>query len=157
MDKQTFLDKLQSARSQWDDLLALIAHEWMTLPGVAGDWSIKDIIAHISWHELQMLGVLHAHALAGSDLWNLPLDQRNAAIYEQNRGRDLADVLVESEQTFPQLIAAIAQLSDADLNDPARFPGMPSAWQPWDLIAGNTYGHYEEHTPDVQAWLAQQK
>lgn len=128
MDKQTFLDKVQSGRSQWDNLLALVPHERMTQPGVAGEWSVKDIIAHVSWHEQQMLGILHAHAFVGSDLWNLPLDERNAAIYEQNRQRSLADVLAEAQQVFPQLVAAIEPLSDNDLNDPGRSPGMPPVW-----------------------------
>ena len=104
-----------------------------------------------------MLGILRAHVFVGSDLWNLPLDQRNRAIYEQNRQRSLDDVLAEAQQVFPQLVTAIESLSDADLNDAGRFPGMPPVWQPWDVIAGNTHRHYEEHTPAIQAFLAHQK
>jgi hypothetical protein len=157
MDKQTFLGKIQSGRAQWDTLLADIPQARMTSPGVAGDWSIKDIIAHIAWHEQQMVGVLQAHAFVGSDLWNLPLDQRNAAIYEQNRQRPLDDVLTEARRVFQQLAGLLELLTDDDLNDPSHFPGMPPTWQPWDVIAGNTYKHYQQHTASVEAWLAQKK
>jgi hypothetical protein len=153
MDKQTFLATLRRDRGQWDALLAQIARERMTAPGVVGAWSIKDIIAHVTWHEREMVGLATAHALVGSELWNLPQDQRNAAIYEQNRQRDLDDVLREAQQVFQELVAALAPLSNEDLNDPARFPGMPPDWVPWQIIAGNTYEHYQHHTPSIRAWL----
>ena len=31
---------------------------------------------------------------------------------------------------------------DKDLMDPARFSGMPADWEPWQVIASNTYEHY---------------
>src|SRR5262245_37896260 len=112
-----FLDSLRSGRAEWDALLAQIGAGRMAQPGVEGDWSIKDIIAHVTWHEREMVGVLRERALVGSELWNLPLDQRNAAIFEQNKDRALDDVLEESRQVFPQLLELAAGLSDEELND----------------------------------------
>src|SRR5688572_18202598 len=139
MTRAKFLDSLRSGRAAWEALLAQIDADRMTQPGVEGDWSIKDIIAHVTWHEREMLGVLRAHALVGSDLWNLPLDQRNAAIYEQNKDRALDDMLAESRQIFPQLLELAESLTDEELNDPRRFSGMPEEWSPWGLVADNTY------------------
>ena len=156
MDKRTFLATLRHDHTQWDALLAQIASERMDQPGVAGDWSIKDIVAHVTWFEREMVGMMETHALVGSDLWNLPSDERNAAIYEQNRARDLDDVLAEAQQVFRQLVAALEQLSNVDFNDPARFPGMPPDWTPWEVIAGNSYEHYGHHIPSIRAWLDQQ-
>jgi Protein of unknown function (DUF1706) len=99
-----------------------------------------------------MVGMVRARALVGSELWNLPTDERNAAIYEQNRTRDLDDVLSEARQVFPQLVAALKVLSDTDLNDPSRYPGMPPDWVPWQIIASNSYEHYGQHIPSVRAW-----
>jgi dienelactone hydrolase len=31
---------------------------------------------------------------------------------------------------------------------------MPDDWVPWKIIASNTYGHYEQHTLDIEAWVA---
>ena len=148
------LELIQQGRRQWDDLLAQVSEERMTQPGVAGDWSVKDIIAHISWHEREMVGVLGSHALVGSELWNLPMDQRNAQIFAENEQRSLEEVRAEASEVFPQLCEGLGTLAEEDLTDPGRFPGMPLEWKPWSLIANNTYEHYEQHIPDVRAWLA---
>ena len=152
-----FLDSLRSGRAEWDALVTQIGPDRMTQPGVEGDWSVKDIIAHVTWYEREMLGVLRERALVGSDLWNLPLDQRNATIFEQNKQRALDAVLEESRQVFPQLLELAAGLSDEELNDPHRFSEMPEKWSPWELVASNRYTHYPDHIGSIRAWLNQQE
>jgi hypothetical protein len=117
-------------------------------PGFAGDWSAKDVIAHITWHEREMIGMIAARALEGSDLWNLPLDERNDAIYRANRGRSLDEVRREAAEVYARLLDALQTLSDGDLHDAGRFAGMPPDWQPVEVIAGNTYEHYQDHLRD---------
>jgi len=153
MDKTSFLDSLKTERAHWDALLAQVGEARMTMPGVEGEWAVKDIIAHVSWFEREMVDVLRAHALVGSELWNLPQDQRNAAVFEQNRDRALHDVLGESQRVFPQLLELVEALSDEELNDPGRFAGMPDDWLPWRIISGNTYRHYADHGASIRAWL----
>jgi hypothetical protein len=153
MTLAAFLDSLRSGRAEWEALLAQIAADRMTQPGVEGDWSIKDIVAHVTWHEREMLGVLRTRALVGSDLWNLPTDERNAAIFEQNKDRALDDVLEESRQIFPRLLELAAGLSAEELNDPRRFSEMPEEWSPWELVASNSYTHYPDHIASIRAWL----
>jgi uncharacterized protein (TIGR03083 family) len=148
-----FVAQVRQARAQWDALVAQIPAEQMTRPGAAGDWSVKDVLAHIAWHENEMLGMLQARALVGSGLWNLPLDQRNQAIYAQNKDRSLQDVQKEYIQVFARLLPALEKLVDQDLHDPARFPGMPADWEPWQVIASNTYEHYQDHLSGLQTWL----
>ena len=87
MNKSEWLDTLQTERAQWEALLVQVGEARMTQPGAAGEWSVKDVIAHVTWFEREMVGVLRARALVGSDLWNLSRDERNAAIHEQNRDR----------------------------------------------------------------------
>ena len=148
------LQTIQQARNEWNALLEPVNQSKMTQPGVVGKWSLKDIIAHITWHECEMVGLIKAHALVGSELWNLPTDDRNAAIYEEVRDQPLSQVLEESTQYYAQLIEVLPSLSDEDLVEPSGFPGMPPDWQPWVVIAQNTYEHYEQHIPDVQRWIA---
>jgi hypothetical protein len=153
MTKAKLVEAIRKGRAEWDALVDEVGTERMSQPGVAGQWSVKDVIAHITWHEREMIGVAQAHALVGSNLWDLPTDQRNAAIFEANRDRSLADVLTEAQQVFPQFLAAVEGLTDEDVNDPGRFAHMPADWQPWKLIAENSYEHYEQHIPDIRAWL----
>jgi len=156
MDKTTFLNTLESEHARWEALLGQIKAEWMTQPDVPGYMSIKDLIAHITWYEREMVNLIETRVLAGSELWNLPTDEQNLAIYEENRERPLADVLADAQQVYEQLVNAVETLSDEDLNDPTRFRDMFADWIPWKLIAENSYEHYEQHIPDLQAWLTEQ-
>ena len=149
-----FLETIQQARAEWDALLEPIDQSIMTLPGVAGFWSLKDIIAHITWHEREMVALIRAHDLVGSELWNLPTDERNAAIYNDVKDLPLEQVLNESAEVYEQLIGTLPALSDDDLVNPENFPNMPPDWKPGDIIAQNTYEHYQHHIPDVQRWIA---
>jgi uncharacterized damage-inducible protein DinB len=153
MTRASFLDKLRSARSEWDDMLAEVPRELLEEPDVEGDWSIKDIMAHVAWHEREMVEVLRAREVAGSPLWELPTNERNAAIYEENRHRTLDDVLSDSGRVFRQLLREVEALSDDDLNDPSRFKEMPTDWLPWKLIAENSYEHYPGHVDSIRNWL----
>jgi len=144
---------LQHARTEWNTLINSFDQADMGKPGLFGAWSIKDIIAHITWHEKEMVGLITAHALVGSELWNLPTDERNAAIYEQVKDQPLEQVLAESEQVHQQLLDALPTLNDEDLTDPSGFPNMPLDWQPWMIIAQNTYEHYQDHMQDLQRSL----
>jgi uncharacterized protein (TIGR03083 family) len=153
MDKLTLIDEIRKAREEWQSLIAEVGKSRMTEPGLPGGWSVKDVIAHITWYEREMIGMLKAKALEGSELWQLPQDERNVLIYEENRDRPLEEVLSEAEQIYNQLFEAIASLSEDDLSDPSHFRDMPSEWTPWDVIAGNTYEHYHQHIPDIREWL----
>lgn len=143
---------IQTARADWETLLASIPSAWMTEPGVAGEWSIKDIIAHIAWGERESLGVARAHAVVGSELWHLSEDERNAAVFAQNRHRELGDVLAESRQTFSRYLEAVVALSEEELNDSGRFDAMPAGWRPWRILFDP--GHYQGHADGIRAWLA---
>jgi hypothetical protein len=153
MDKLTFLQLLKSGRQQWEALLAPVDERQTAQPRIAGDTSIKDLIAHITWYEREMVNLLQSRILAGSELWNLPTDERNAAIYEINRDRSLSDIQSEAARVYQQLLAAAESLSDDELNNPSNFGDMPADWIPWKLIAGNAYEHYQQHTSDLQAWI----
>jgi hypothetical protein len=152
MTKAEFLHLFQTARAEWDALMSRINEARMTEPGVEGDGSVKDIVAHVTWYEREMVDLLRARALVGSDLWNLPQDERNAAVFEQTRDRLLQDVLAEARAAGRQLMELAEALSDDDLNDAGRFADMPSDWTPWRIIAGNTCLHYPEHLQAIRAW-----
>ena len=153
MNKIEFLAAFRSSREQWEAQLARVDPRRLTEPGAAGAWSPTDIIAHVTWHEREMVGVLRTRVFAGSDWWDLPTDQRNSLIYAANQDRPLLEVLAEARQVFADLQRLAQALTDEDLNNPARFAGMPPDWLPWQVLAGNTFEHYDHHAADISAWL----
>ncbi len=148
------VEDIISKRQVLDNLLADIPLERLEEPLVPGGWSLKDITAHITWYEREVIPALLTRVLEGSELWELPLEERNQVIYQQNKDRLLADVLAEAKDVFPRFVQAVAALDDADLEDPARFQYMPAIWKPVDLITSNSTEHYVDHTTQVHTWLA---
>ena len=146
MKRSEFLAKHETARAEWEAVLAAIPQERYTLPAAGGVWSVKDHIAHVTWYEREMVGVLRQRSLAGgSPLWETPTDARNALIYAEIREQPLAQVLAEARSTWDTLWPLLQGLSDEELNDAAHFAEMPAEWKPWEMIASNTCDHYLEH------------
>ena len=65
MTKARLLDTMQAERVRWDGLIAQAGEERLTEPGVAGEWSVKDIIAHVTWAERETVGMLQAGRWSG--------------------------------------------------------------------------------------------
>ena len=151
METAQVLKLIDEQRARFDAALARISHERMMAPDAEGAWRAKDILAHITWSEREMVGVLRQRAMIGSELWRLSQDERNAAVYAENRERPLGDVLEDARRIFAEMRAEIARLSDAEMNDPALIAHMPNGLEPWRLLAGTTWRHYEEHLPMLQA------
>ncbi|HEY6540176.1 MAG TPA: DinB family protein, partial [Ktedonobacteraceae bacterium] len=132
MDSTTFINTLIQTRSQWDALIAQIDEQRMLEPDVEGKWLVKDIIAHILWNELEMVPLIQTRSLVGSDLWNLPQDERNEAVYQLYRDTPLSDILSQEREAYAQLLQEARTLTDEELNDPHRFKDMPDSegWVP---------------------------
>jgi hypothetical protein len=159
LSKKQLLAEMQSEQAAWLALLDEIGEENMTQPEVAGGWSIKDIVAHITgWRRrtvLRFRAALDPTVNMTPD-WPAELDEDdevdeiNAWIYKDNRDRPLVDVLNDSREVFQQLVAEVSALSDEQLGDPQRFP-----WLEGERLTGAfIFGHFhEEHEPDMRAWL----
>lgn len=149
---------LQTERARWNALLAQAGTARLEEPGVEGEWSAKELIAHLTWYERavvegarQVLGS-SAYVRPSEGLYALTMDERNARIAEESRARPVADVLAEAEQVFGQLTTLIAACPQELLNDPQRL-GLSDDVVPWMLVAHNSYGHFQQHEPAIRAWL----
>jgi uncharacterized damage-inducible protein DinB len=159
MDKTELLSMMRTERARWETLLAEVDEAQMTQGGVEGEWSVKDIIAHVTAYEGWIVARLDS-ALGGETLRleidKLDLEQRNAWIFEENRNRPLHEVLEESQRVFQQLLTSVQTLSDEDLTDPHRLePFLDPLWTgglpAWKCIAADSYEHYGQHIPSIRA------
>ncbi len=151
------LEAMRTARANWEALLAEAGEARLTEPGVEGDWSLKDIIAHITYFETWAADNVRAFRRGEprpqSEYKGLDVDEENARIYERMRAKSLPQVLQESQISFQRSIEAVQGLRDEDLYDPA-FTRVPDAdWTVFDLVEGDTFEHYNDHIKSVRAWL----
>jgi hypothetical protein len=156
--KSELLDLMHEGRARWEGVIAEVGDELMTLPGVEGDWSVKDIVAHVNYYEWALLryldGALHNEKPASNpQTAGMDMDQRNAWIHENNRARSIQDVLEESSKSYGKLLENVQALPENDLFDANRFDwteGSPL----WEAVPGDNYDHYADHEANIRAWLA---
>jgi hypothetical protein len=153
MNRRLLIETLLVERERFDALLAQFKTEWMTEPMEPGGMCVKEIIGHITWYEQQCAEMLRARALIGSDLWKLPADDRNSAIQLMCRQYSVAELRDAGQRAFADLLAAVRDLSEEDLQDSSRFKNWPSDWVPWKVIASDSYEHYDQHAPDIRKYL----
>ncbi len=156
LSKTQLLTELRNEQAAWEALLDEIGEAHMTQPDVAGGWSIKDIVAHLTgWRRrsVRRFQALLNHEPDFSPPWPPELqddDEINAWIYEANRNLPLADVLSDSREVFQQLIDTLAAFSEDELQNLRRILELPE-----DQVNGSVFfAHFhEEHEPDMRAWL----
>ncbi|WIG60064.1 MAG: hypothetical protein OJF49_002812 [Ktedonobacterales bacterium] len=154
--KAQLLDDLQNEQAQWEALLRDIGEDHMTQPGVAGEWSIKDIVGHLTgWRRrtVQRFQAALRHEPSPPAPWPPDLqtdDEINAWIYAADRDRPLSDVLLDSRTVFEQLAETLGAFPEADLLAPDHFP-----WLEGEQLTGALFfGHFhEEHEADMRAWV----
>ncbi len=146
MTKAEVMRLIDSGHETFDAAVNALTPEQMAKPIGDSEWTPKDVVAHVTWSQREMLSVLHHRAMVGSDLWDLSQDERNAAVFAENRARPLDDVLQDAREVFAQLRSEIERLSDDQLNNPAYIKDIPGGITPWQLLSGSTWRHYEEHT-----------
>lgn len=156
MNKAKLLRELQEEYQNWQALLDQIGPAHMDQPGVAGSWSIKDVVAHLTGWRRRTVGRLQALQRGQSEPpppWPVHLqtdDEINAWIYQSRQNYLVSEVLAESHQIFQQLLAAIEGLPEDVLAEVHRLPWMEG--QPFN--AAEFFAHFhDEHEPDMRAWL----
>ncbi len=157
LSKAQLLNDLKDEQARWEAFLSEIGEAHMTQPGVAGDWSIKDIVAHLTGWRRRTVARFQAalrHEPTPPPPWPSHLqtdDEINAWIYAANKDRPLSDVLEESRVVFQHLFDTLSAFPEAELLDPKRFD-----WLEGEPLSGAVFfGHFhEEHEPDMRAWLS---
>ena len=134
----------------WDALLASIeglTDEAMVRPGVVEQWSVKDILAHITTWEEE--GLHHLPTVAqgrkpptyASQYGSL--DGFNALKFEENQRRSLDEVLARLDETHARLLAYLDTVPDELLHSKERFRNRLK----WD-----SYSHYAMHANHIREW-----
>lgn len=158
--KADTLAHIAEFREHWRQLVAEVGEDRMEQPGPMGEWTFKDLVAHLTFWRMWAITQLEAGPEGEATApWPAGLteddyDQINAWVYAQNRDRPVRDVLADADASFDRLAAAIAALPEEDVTTPGRF-----AWLGDQALADVDFaGHLtEEHEPDIRAWLAGQR
>lgn len=153
--KSEILAALDDSRESFLETIESLSEEDLTEPALANDWSVKDILFHLSRWEGELVKLLWQarQGLKPSSIhFSSPdVDAMNARWAAESRLRPLEQALEDFHAVRNQTLRRVEAFSDHDLSDPNRFPwlgGRPlSEW-----IAGDSYEHEAEHAAQIQAW-----
>lgn len=151
MTKDQLLKKLEQAWAAFTASYAGLSEAQMVQPGVTQDWSVKDIVAHVSWWEEEALKHL-PHILEGgrppryADLYG-GIDAFNAQMTGLKRDLPLQEVLRQQAVTHARLLDYLRSAPGEQLAAETRFRRR---------LRLDTYSHYPEHTRAILAWREKQ-
>jgi hypothetical protein len=162
-NKTELLDTMQSSFAAFEALLAPLNEAQLIAPGVNGDWSIKDILAHITAWQERMANRLEAIVRHEDGAQIKPsitneeeMNRFNDTTFTANHLRPLNDIQARFRASTQRLQASVEAANESDLFEPGRFAWMEG--EPlWKNVGGNSFWHYGEHASMIEEWLASQK
>jgi hypothetical protein len=156
ISKPGLLLSMHTARNEWDALIAQIPHHKLSEFLGSGTWSIKDVIAHITEYDRWLALGLAMRLQKPPQIWldDISTDEFNAVLHQQIADRNLEEVLLDSKHVFQDLIHEVEAQSETFLFGTHRVEGVPFDVIPFQLLKSESYGHYHDHIPAMQAWLS---
>lgn len=150
MDRLQLLKRLDKAWQAFNDSYVGLSDAALTEPGVEGDWSVKDIIAHVAWWEEEALKHLPV-ILAGKkpprySVTYGGIDAFNAQQTELKRHLSLSEVLQRRDDTHNRLVAYLEQAPEEQIARETPFRHR---------LRLDTYSHYPPHARAIREWRTQ--
>jgi hypothetical protein len=146
VDRQGLLRKLDRAWAALLESCAGLSDSRLTEPGVTGDWSVKDILAHVTTWEGEALKYLPLIIEGGRPPRYVRyggIDAFNAKMTEEKRDLSLAEVRRQLEDTHHRLIDFAQRTADALFTRDTRFRRR---------LRLDTYSHYPQHAGAIREW-----
>ena len=147
MKRDQLAMRLEDRWRELHDAFQGLSHDALLEPGVVGTWSIRDVLAHVAtWEEeaLKALPViLDSGPLPRYSTFYGGIDTFNAQAQEWKATLTLEQVFQALEDTHDRLLSYLEGVPDAAFAQEGRFLRR---------LRQDTYGHYREHTQQIQAW-----
>lgn len=157
MNKADLIQRIETEWARLQSSLDGLSEEQLHTPGVVGDWSIKDILAHITaWQTRLITAMFKAEKGFQPETTGggAAVDKLNEKFYREMKDRPFDQVWDDLDASYHQLLRRLENWSDKDLFDAKRFKWMRG--EPFErYIAGDSYEHYAEHAAQIEAWKKQ--
>jgi hypothetical protein len=150
LNRPTLLRRIHDAWEALQQSYAGLSDARLTEPGVAGDWSVRDILAHVTtWEEesLKYLPLIIEGGRPPKYARYGGVDAFNAMMTEQKRGLSLADVQQQMRDVHDKLIDFLQGVPEEQFLRETRFRRR---------LRLDTYRHYGEHARMIGQWRAKQ-
>ena len=138
ISKAQAIDKLETERRRLEQNLAPLNENDMLRPGVVGEWSVKDVLAHLAsweqffldWYAADQRGEM-PHPPAPGLTWKpKDLDILNRRIFVKHRDRPLSKTLADFRNIHKRFMATVQAIPEKDIITKGRFAwiGKPALY-----------------------------
>jgi hypothetical protein len=158
MNKQELIAALKKSRQEFIKSIENIPEEDIQKPGVVGEWSIKDLLAHLNLWEAELIKLLwqvqQETKPTTAHFENKNVDTLNQVWYQENQERPLEMIMSDFRGIRSQTIRRVEAFHEMDLTNPKRYPWLKN--QPlWKWIADDSFDHEAEHLEQIKKWKAE--
>ena len=145
--------EIERIDASWRELVSLVDQlgpDGLSMEGADG-WKVQDHLIHVAAWEHSLLALIEGrdrHAAMGVQEALDDTDAINDAVWKLHRYETPEQALKYFRESHAQLMAALAKLSDVDLQKPYGHyqPSAADEKRPViDWVGGNTWKHYAEH------------
>ena len=147
MDGRHLLRRLDAAWGAFNASYAGLSDAQLMKPGVTGDWSVRDILAHVTTWEEEALTHLPLILEGGTpprySVKYGGIDAFNARMTEQKARLSLSAVRRQLDGTHRRLIDFIQRAPEGQLSRETRFRRR---------LRLDTYSHYPQHAGAIRQW-----
>jgi hypothetical protein len=148
---QALVAELEAARADFMAALADVEPDLLLAPGLVGEWSARELIAHIGYwtgHAAEALHSAEGGRLAEFGEDELDVDERNAVVARVAAETDLATVRQREEAAYDAMLTRLRRVDPAVLDDKVSYGDSLER-----VIQDDGAEHYREHAMDLRAWF----
>jgi hypothetical protein len=155
MDTDRLVDELRAERDAFFRVLDAVEPGSMTTPGLIGEWSARELIAHLGYWAGHGVEAIHAVETGRADEFGADrpsVDAINATVARIARQADLATVRKREAASVEAFVERLHGMDASLLATPLPHHGLT-------LVAGireDGASHYREHADELRKVLKEQ-
>jgi hypothetical protein len=150
MDRTQLLARLEKAWQDFHESFAGLSDSQMMKSGVTRDWSVRDILAHVTTWEQEALKHLPTILKGGKpprySVTHGGINAFNRLMTEQKRSLTLTDIRRDLEDTHRRLIRLVESVPEGQFRTETPFRHR---------LRLDTYSHYPKHAEAIRKWRMQ--
>ena len=156
MDKNDLIQRLSESREDFLDVLDSLDDADMTRRGVSGERSIKDLLAHLTLWEAQLITLLFRMGSGKkpntAHFRKETRSEINAGWQAQHADRSLDIILADFAAIRNQTIRRLESIPARDLEQPGKYRWLGDA-RLRDWVLRDTVEHEQLHLAEIRRWL----
>jgi hypothetical protein len=150
-EPDALVSDLEAARAAFGEALADVEPALRTAPGMVGEWSAAQVVAHLGYwagHATEALHHAEEDRLDEFGRGEPEVDETNAVVARIAAETDLATITKREEAAYQALLSRLQRADHAWLDERTASGDTLE-----EVIRDDGADHYREHTYDLRAWF----